>query len=121
MSVKIEKNKIVYSDGTEISLYFNDGVQKVLEDGSLVPADTPTKTGPNGGSVVQTENDIAKMAANTVIEEEKRIIQNIKNSISQLEAQQTQRRIREATLGNQGAIDFLQNIENQINALRSQL
>lgn len=35
-----------------------------------------------------------------------------------LEAQQTPRRIRDALLGNQESIDFLQDIEDQIAALR---
>lgn len=41
--------------------------------------------------------------------------------ISYLERQQTPRRLREAALGVQDSIDFLQSLENQISDLRDQL
>lgn len=56
---KIEKNFIVYEDGTKLHINFNDGDKKVLECGTIVPSDTPTKTGPNGGSILQDQQDIS--------------------------------------------------------------
>jgi hypothetical protein len=41
----------------------------------------------------------------------------IKKEISEIESQITSRRLREAALGGQESIDFIQNIENQIAAL----
>lgn len=47
--------------------------------------------------------------------------EEIKAQIFALEASQTLRRIREAALGKPGAVEWLENLNNQITALRAQL
>lgn len=60
-------------------------------------------------------------AEDVLFEERLESIGAIHRDIDMLEKLQTPRRLRESALGVQGSIDFLQDIENQIAALRISL
>lgn len=84
--VKIEGAEIVYTNGSRVSLFYSDHEKKVLEDGSFVAVDVPVKSGPNGGYVLQTLQDIEKQNEDRELaDEERRVASLVKSASSFLE------------------------------------
>lgn len=98
---------------------FEDGI-KMLATGEWVPISTPTKHGING-RVLLTQEEIEFFLQEESEFKAERIKRETKSKILSLEAMQTPRRIREAIMGIQESVDFINEIESEIVLLRNQL
>ena len=124
---------MMYTDHTLKPLY--NGHQYVGTDGKQYPPNQPKDEiaglhlvketeRPSDPSLVVTGffiNDQYQQVWQTRAKNADELKSEVMQQIENLERQQTQRRIREAVLGNQASIDFISSLENQIVALRAQI
>ena len=124
----------------DTSIEINDGAAWVSPDGTQYPANFPKDEIAGLTAIIETARpvDPLSIVTGSIVEiingDPTRVWQSrlktadelaveassaIKQQIAMLESQQTQRRVREATLGIDGG--WLANLNNQIKALRSSL